>query len=245
MFDLSGKIALVTGASGGIGDAVSRTLCAAGATVAATGRNQERLEDLSSEIGTNLVPFSCDLANSKQLSGLVERVTDQVGAPQILVNNAGVTRDNLLLRMRNDEWDAVLQVNLTAAMTLAKGVLKGMMKQRWGRIVSIGSVVGSTGNPGQSNYSAAKAGLIGFSKSLAQEVASRGISVNTVAPGYVETAMTAKLSEAQRQAAMSRIPARRLGHGKDVAAAVLFLCSEEAGYVTGETIHVNGGLAMI
>ena len=245
MFDLSGKRALVTGASGGIGGAVARALHGAGAAVAVSGTREGPLEELAAALGerTHVVP--CDLSDAQAVEGLAKRAADAMGGVDVLVNNAGITRDQLFMRMSDEDWSRVLDVNLGAAMRLSRGVLRGMMKGRWGRIVNVTSVVGATGNPGQANYAAAKAGLVAMGKSLAAEVASRGVTVNAVAPGFVGTAMTEALGEAQREAILGRIPAGRMGAPEEVAAAVLYLASREAGYVTGATLHVNGGLAMV
>jgi len=245
LFDLSGKGALVTGASGGIGAAIARALHANGASVALSGTRVERLEELAADLGERSHVVPADLSDGAAVDALPAAAAEALGSLDILINNAGLTRDNLAMRMKDDEWQAVLDVNLTAAFRLSRGVLRGMMKSRWGRIVSVTSVVGATGNPGQVNYAASKAGLTGMTKALAQEVASRGITVNCVAPGFIETAMTDALSEAQREAIMARIPAARLGTADDVGVCALFLASDEAGYVTGQTIHVNGGMAMI
>ena len=245
MFDLSGKTALVTGASGGIGAAVARVLHGAGATVALHGTRAERLEALAGELGQRAHVTPADLSDRAAAEGLAKQAAGAMGGLDILVNNAGLTRDNLFMRMSADEWDRVLEVNLTAAFLLSKAVLRGMMKARWGRIVNVTSVVGHTGNPGQGNYAAAKAGLAAMSKSLAAEVASRGITVNCVAPGFIETAMTDKLNDEQKGRIMGQIPAGRMGTPEDCAAAVLYLASGEAAYVTGQTLHVNGGMAMI
>ena len=246
MFDLTNKIALVTGASGGIGGAIAKALHGRGAGVVLSGTRQDALEALTNELGTRAVTQPCNLSDMGEVDELVKKAEAAIGAPiDILVNNAGITRDNLFMRMRDEEWDAVIAVNLTAAFRLSRAVLRGMMKKRWGRIVTITSVVGVTGNPGQGNYAAAKAGLIGMSKALAAEVASRNITVNCVAPGFIATAMTDALTPDQKTAILSRVPAGRLGDSKDVAAAVVYLASEEAGYVTGQTLHVNGGMAMI
>lgn len=245
MFDLTGKGALVTGASGGIGAAVARTLHANGANVALSGTRTERLEALAAELGDRAHVVPADLSDAAAVDGLPAAAESALGSLDILINNAGLTRDNLAMRMKDDEWQAVIDVNLTAAFRLSRAVLRGMMKARWGRIVNVTSVVGATGNPGQVNYAASKAGLTGMTKSLAQEVASRGITVNCVAPGFIETAMTDALNDAQKEAIMGRIPAARLGSVDDVAACALFLASDEASYVTGQTIHVNGGMAMI
>ncbi len=245
MFDLTGKIALVTGATGGIGAAVAKALHAQGATVALSGRRVEQLEALKAELGERAEVFPADLADQESVDALIPAVEKALGGVDILVNNAGVTRDNLFLRMKDDEWNDVLRVNLSAAFRLARAGLKGMMKKRWGRIVSITSVVGVTGNPGQGNYAAAKAGLIGMSKSLAQEVASRNVTVNCVAPGFIATAMTDALTDDQKKQIAERIPAGRMGSAEEIAAAVVYLSSQEAAYVTGATIHVNGGMAMV
>ena len=245
MFDLSGKRALITGASGGIGAAVARALHAAGATVALSGTRPAPLGALAAELGARARVVPADLSDPEAVERLAKEAQDSLGGLDILVNNAGITKDQLLLRMSDADWQAVLDVNLTAAMRLSRAALRPMMKARWGRIVSITSVVGATGNPGQTNYAAAKAGLVGFSKSLAAEVASRGITVNAVAPGFIATPMTDRLSEAQKTALTERIPAGRLGTPEDVAAAVLYLAAPESGYVTGATLHVNGGMAML
>ena len=245
MFRLDGKVALVTGATGGIGAAVARALHAQGAQVAITGRRAAELEALAAELGERVLVAPADLADPAAPAALVEKVEGALGGPDILVNNAGFTRDMLALRMGDADWAAVLEVDLTAPFRLARSALRGMMKRRHGRIVSIASIVGVTGNAGQANYAAAKAGLIGMSKSLAQEVATRNVTVNVVAPGFVKTAMTDALGEAQRTALLSRIPTARMGTPEDIAAAVVYLASAEAGWVTGQTIHVNGGMAMI
>jgi len=245
MFDLSGKRALVTGASGGIGAAVARALHAAGAEVALSGTRAGPLADLAAELGARAHVVPADLSDPAAVEQLARDAQAALGGLDILVNNAGITRDQLLMRMSDADWQAVLDVNLTAAMRLARAAIRPMMKGRWGRIVNITSVVGATGNPGQTNYAAAKAGLVGFSKSLAAEIASRGITVNAVAPGFIATPMTDKLSEAQKAALTERIPAGRLGTPEDVAAAVLYLAAPESGYVTGATLHVNGGMAML
>jgi 3-oxoacyl-[acyl-carrier protein] reductase len=244
MFDLTGRTALVTGASGGIGGAIARQLHGQGARVVLTGRRQDALDALAADLGERVAVQPADLAQPGAAARLVEALEGE-GGLDILVNNAGLTRDNLALRLKDDDWQTVLDVNLSAGFRLIRGSLRGMMKRRFGRIVSITSVVAVTGNPGQANYAAAKAGLIGMSKALAAEVASRGITVNCVAPGMIETAMTDALSEAQRQQLLGRIPAGHLGSGADVAAAVVYLASVEAAYVTGQTLHVNGGMAMV
>jgi 3-oxoacyl-[acyl-carrier protein] reductase len=245
VLNLNGRRALVTGASGGMGGAIARALHAAGASVAISGTRRDVLDALAAELGERAEVFTCDLSVAGEVEGLVPAVEAGFGDIDILVNNAGATRDGLAIRMSDADWDAVLAVNLTAAFRLSRAALRGMIKRRAGRIVSITSVVGAIGNPGQANYVASKAGLTGMTKSLAQEVASRGITVNCVAPGFIATAMTDALNEKQRTAILDRIPARRLGTPAEVAAAVVFLASDEAAYVTGETIHVNGGMAMI
>lgn len=245
MFDLAGKNALVTGASGGIGAAIARSLHGAGAAVALSGTRLEPLEALAGELGERAHVVPANLSDADAVAALPGQAEAALGSVDILVNNAGLTRDNLALRMKDEEWDDVLAVNLTASFRLSRGLLRGMMKARWGRIVNITSVVGTTGNPGQVNYAASKAGLTGMTKALAQEVASRGITVNCVAPGFIATAMTAVLNEQQTAAITERIPSGRLGAPEDVAACALFLISDEAGYVTGQTLHVNGGMAMI
>jgi len=245
MFDLTGKVALVTGASGGIGGAIARGLYAQGATVVLSGTRVAVLETLQSELGSRAHRAVCDLADAASVEALPKAAEAAAGPIDILINNAGITRDNLSMRMSNEEWDRVIAVDLTAAFRLSRAVLRGMMKKRWGRIVSITSVVGATGNPGQSNYAAAKAGLVGMTKSIAAEVASRNITVNCLAPGFVVTPMTDVLSEDMKKALLGRIPAGRLGSPEDIAAAVVYLASNEAGYITGQTLHVNGGMAMI
>jgi 3-oxoacyl-[acyl-carrier protein] reductase len=245
MFDLSGKVALVTGASGGIGAAIARTLHGAGATVVLSGTREGPLAALAAELGGRAHVVPCDLSDPVAVDALIGKAAEAAGAVDILVNNAGITRDGLAMRMSDADWQAVVDVNLTASFRLCRAAIRGMMKARWGRIVGISSIVGATGNPGQANYAAAKAGLVGMSKALAAEVASRGITVNVVAPGFIDTAMTVGLNEAQRGAMMGRIPMGRMGTPEEVAAAVLYLSSTEAGYVTGATIHVNGGMAMI
>jgi 3-oxoacyl-[acyl-carrier protein] reductase len=245
MFELGGKTALVTGASGGIGGAVARALHTQGATVALSGTRVEPLEALKAALGDRAHVLRCDLGDAAATEKLVPDAEAALGKLDILVNNAGLTRDTLALRMKDDDWQKVIDVNLTAGFRLARAALRGMMKRRWGRIVGITSIVGVTGNPGQANYAASKAGMIGMTKALAAEVASRNITVNCVAPGFIETAMTGALTEAQKAALLGRIPAGRLGAAADVAAAVVYLSSEEAAYVTGQTLHVNGGMAMI
>ncbi len=247
MFDLSGKTALVTGASGGIGGAIAKALHAQGASVVLSGTRAEALEAVKAELGARAFVATCNLGDKDSVEALVKTAEAAAGgaAIDILVNNAGITRDNLFMRMKDAEWDEVIAVNLTAAFRLSRAVLRGMMKKRWGRIVSITSVVGETGNPGQGNYAAAKAGLVGMSKSLAAEVASRNITVNAVAPGFIQTAMTDVLTDAQKETISQRIPAGRMGTPAEIAAAVVYLASDEAAYVTGETIQVNGGMSMI
>ena len=244
MFNLHGKNALVTGASGGIGRAIAETLHASGATVTISGTRMEPLEELALSLGKRVHILACDLSNGIEVENLSKGAQEKMGSVDILVNNAGITRDNLFMRMSDEDWDMVMEVNLTSTMKLCRGVLRGMMKTRWGRIVNIGSVVGSTGNPGQGNYAASKAALLGMSKSLANEVASRGITVNCIAPGFVKTAMTDKLNDKQHEAIKSQIPAGRMGDVSDIAFATLYLSSEESSYVTGSTLHVNGGMAM-
>lgn len=245
MFDLSGRFALVTGASGGIGSAIARALHAQGATVALSGTRREKLEEVAATLGERVHVVPANLGDRAEVDGLVPAAEAAMGGLDILVNNAGITRDNLFMRMKDEEWDQVLEVNLTSAFRLSRAALKGMMRRRYGRIVGITSVVGVTGNAGQGNYAAAKAGMIGMSKSLAKEVASRNITVNTVAPGFIETAMTDVLKTEQKDAILGQVPAARLGTGDEIAAAVVYLASSEAGYVTGQTLHVNGGMAMI
>lgn len=245
MFDLAGKTALVTGASGGIGKDIARGLVAAGATVALSGTRREALEALAAEIGGTTHVLPCNLADKEETEKLVPAAEAALGGLDILVNNAGVTRDMLFMRLKDEDWDTVLNINLTSAFRLSRAAVRGMMKKRFGRIIGITSVVGVTGNPGQGNYAAAKAGMIGMSKSLAAEVASRGVTVNCIAPGFIESPMTDALTDAQKAKILSIVPAGRLGTGADIASAVVYLASVEAGYVTGQTLHVNGGMAMI
>jgi 3-oxoacyl-[acyl-carrier protein] reductase len=246
MFDLSGRTALVTGASGDIGRAIARALHAQGAKVALSGTRAEALTQLAGELGERALPVPANLSDPADTERLAKEAEAALGGQlDILVNNAGITRDGLLLRMKDEDWQAVLEVNLTAGMRLSRAALRGMMKRRWGRIIGIASVVGATGNPGQTNYAAAKAGMIGFSKALAQEVASRGITVNLIAPGMIKTPMTDVLTEDQRARMMERIPLGRLGTSEEIAAAAVYLASAESGYVTGATLHVNGGMAML
>lgn len=245
MFDLTGMTALVTGASGGIGSAIAKALAAQGARLAVSGSNAEKLDAFRAELSGDHVALACNLSDGAAVDALVPQAVEALGKLDILVNNAGVTRDNLVIRMKDEDWDQVIRVNLEAAFRLARAAAKPMMKARFGRIISITSVVGVTGNPGQANYAASKAGLIGMSKALGQELASRNITVNCVAPGFIRSAMTDVLPDAQKDALTGRIPAGKLGEGSDIGAAVVFLASKEAGYVTGQTIHVNGGMAMI
>jgi len=245
MYDLNDKSAIVTGASGGIGSAIARKLHAAGAKVALSGTRQEPLERLAEELGERAYILPCNLSDMAAVEVLPKQAIETLGSLDILVNNAGITRDNLFMRMSDEEWQSVIDVNLTATMKLCKGALRGMMKSRWGRIINISSIVGATGNPGQGNYAASKAGMVGMSKSLAYEVASRGITVNVVAPGFIATAMTDKLADDRKEAILAQIPAGRMGAAEDIASAVAFLASDGSGYVTGSTLHVNGGMAMI
>lgn len=245
MFDLSGKKALITGATGGIGAAIATVLHAAGAEVAISGTRAEKLENLAGELGDRVHVVAANLSDRDSVDSLVKDASAALGGLDILVNNAGITKDNLAMRMKDDDWDSVMQVNLESAFRLMKGSMRGMMKARWGRMINITSIVGVTGNPGQANYCAAKAGMIGMSKSMAQEVATRGITVNCVAPGFIATPMTDALTDDQKSAITSGIPTGTLGSPEDIAAAVLYLASDEAKYVTGQTLHVNGGLAMI
>jgi 3-oxoacyl-[acyl-carrier protein] reductase len=245
MFDLTGMTALVTGASGGIGSAIAKALAGQGARLGVSGSNADKLEAFRGDLGGEHVALQCDLSDGAQVDALVPRAVEALGRLDILVNNAGVTRDNLAMRMKDDEWDQVIRVNLEAAFRLIRAAAKPMMKARFGRVISITSVVGATGNPGQANYAASKAGLVGMSKALAQELASRNITVNCVAPGFIRSAMTDGLPDAQKAALLTRIPAGDLGTGDDIGAAVVYLASREAGYVTGQTLHVNGGMAMI
>lgn len=245
MFDLSGKRALVTGASGGIGNAIARALHGQGAEVALSGTRSEALEALKAELGSKAHATPADLASPDGPAGLFKDAVEAMGGVDILVNNAGLTRDNLSMRMNDEDWNQVLNVNLSAAFRLSKACLRAMMKSRWGRIVSITSIVGVTGNPGQANYAASKAGLIGMSKSMAQEVASRGVTLNCLAPGFIETPMTDALSGDQKEKLLTAIPSGRLGSVEDIAAGVVYLSSDEAAYITGQTLHINGGMAMI
>jgi 3-oxoacyl-[acyl-carrier protein] reductase len=245
MFDLSGKLALVTGASGGLGTAIAKALAERGARLALSGTRAEALEALRCELGDGHVCLPCNLADSEAVDALVGQTEEALGGLDILVSNAGVTKDGLLLRMKDDDWSLVQKINLEAYFRLTRAALKGMMKRRYGRIVAITSIVGVTGNPGQANYAASKAGVIGFTKALAQEVASRNVTANCIAPGFIESPMTDVLSEAQKDNLLGKIPIGRLGSAADIAAAAVYLASAEAGYVTGQTLHVNGGMAMI
>ncbi|MBH0239658.1 3-oxoacyl-[acyl-carrier-protein] reductase [Methylobrevis albus] len=245
MFDLTGMTALVTGASGGIGSAIAKALHGQGATVALSGTRAAALETVAAELGDRVHVVPANLSDREAVEGLVPAAEAAMGGLDILVNNAGITRDGLFIRMKDDDWDQVIAVNLTSAFRLSRAAVKGMMKRRYGRIIGITSIVGVTGNAGQGNYAAAKAGMIGMTKALAQEVATRNVTVNTVAPGFIETAMTEVLNDKQREATLAQVPAGRLGTGDEIAAAVVYLASREAAYTTGQTLHVNGGMAMI
>lgn len=245
MFDLTGKKALITGASGGIGESIARALHAQGAAVALSGTREPALRALADSLGERTEVVPCVLTDREAVAALPAAAEAALGGLDVLVNNAGITRDNLAMRMRDEDWDEVLEINLTAAFRLSRACLRGMMKQRWGRIINVSSIVGVVGNPGQANYVASKAGMIGMSKSFAAEVATRGITVNCVAPGYIETAMTDALNDDQRQKILAVIPSGRIGQPTEVASACAFLASDEAAYVTGQTLHVNGGMAMI
>ena len=245
MFDLSGKTALVTGASGGIGSMIVTALHGQGAKVILHGTRADRLASLQESFSERAYCLPADLSDRQAVTKIMETATKLAGPVDILVNNAGITRDNLFMRMKDEDWDDVLAVNMTSSMLLCRSAIRSMIKARWGRIISITSIVGVTGNPGQTNYAASKAGMIGFSKSLAAEVASRGVTVNVIAPGFIETPMTDVLSDEQKSALLSNVPSGRLGQGSEVAAAVVYLASQEAGYVTGSTLHVNGGMAML
>ena len=245
MFSLQGKCALVTGATGGIGGAIATALHKQGATVGISGRNEAKLNELAAQLGERVFVLPADLSSKDAVDALVKSAEEKMGQIDILVNNAGLTKDGLSMRMKEEDWQQVIDVNMTATFKLAQAVQRGMMKRRWGRIVNIASVVGVTGNPGQCNYVASKAGMIGWSKAMAAEIASRNITVNCVAPGFIATAMTEVLTDDQKAKINSTIPAGKMGSSEDIAAAVAFLASEEAGYVTGSTIHVNGGMAMI
>ncbi|OCX67054.1 3-oxoacyl-[acyl-carrier-protein] reductase [Thioclava sp. SK-1] len=245
MFDLTGKSALITGASGGIGGEIAKALHGAGAKVALSGTRVAPLEALAAQLGEGAFVCPANLSEAESVEALPKSAVAAMGSLDILVNNAGITRDNLFMRMSDDEWSSVIDVNLTSAMRLMRGSLRGMMKARWGRIINITSIVGATGNPGQGNYAAAKAGLVGMSKSLAYEVASRGVTVNCVAPGFIQTAMTDKLNDDQKGKILTQIPAGRMGTPEEIAAAVVYLAAPQSGYVTGSTLHVNGGMAML
>ncbi len=245
MFTLEGKNALVTGATGGIGEAIARALHAQGAAVTLSGTRAEKLQALADDLGDRVHVAPANLSDREAVAALIPAAEEAMGQVDILVNNAGITRDNIFMRMKDEEWDQVLEVNLTSGFHLCRAAIKGMMKRRYGRIVGITSVVGVTGNPGQTNYAAAKAGMIGMYKSLAREVASRNITVNTIAPGFIETAMTDALNEKQKESILTSVPAGRLGTSEEIAAATSYLASTEAAYVTGQTLHVNGGMAMI
>jgi 3-oxoacyl-[acyl-carrier protein] reductase len=245
MFDLTGKTALITGASGGIGGAIARAFHRQGATVAISGTRQAVLQELAGELADRVHVLPCNLADKEDVELLVPKAEQAMGRLDILVANAGITKDNLLVQLRDEDWDEVVAVNLTAAFRLARAAVRGMMRRRFGRIIGVTSVVGVTGNPGQSNYTATKAGLIGMLKSIGGEYARRGVTANAIAPGFIATAMTDKLNDKQRETILARVPAGRLGTGAEVAAAAVFLASDEAAYVTGQTLHVNGGMAMI
>ncbi len=245
MFNLTGKTALITGASGGIGAAIAKTLHAAGATIAISGTRQAVLEELKSQIGENVHVIPCNLSNAEDVEKLIPAAEAAMGGLDILVNNAGITKDGLAMRMKDEDWQSVIDVNLTSNFRLCRAAMRGMMKKRWGRIINITSIVGVTGNPGQVNYVASKAGIIGMTKSIAQELAARNVTANCVAPGFIATPMTDVLNDKQKEAILGRIPAGRMGGPSDIAAAVIYLASDEAGYVTGQTLHVNGGMAMI
>ncbi len=245
MFDLTGKKALVTGASGGIGEAIARMLHAQGATVGLHGTREEKLQALASDLGERTVVLPANLSDLDEASALGKSAEEKLEGVDILVNNAGITRDGLFARMSNDDWDDVLRVNLTAVFRLTKEIAYPMMRRKGGRIINITSIVGVTGNPGQANYCASKAGMIGFTKSLAQEIASRNVTVNCIAPGFISSAMTEKLNDKQKEAIMGAIPMKKMGEGDDIAVAALYLASQEGGYVTGQTLHVNGGMAMV
>ncbi len=245
MFDLTGKKALVTGATGGLGEEIARMLHGAGAIVGLHGTRAEKLESLAAELGERTKVFPADLADRDAVKALGQKAEAELEGVDILVNNAGITKDGLFVRMSDADWDAVLEINLTAMFRLTRELTHPMMRRRWGRIINITSIVGVTGNPGQANYCASKAGMIGLTKSLAQEIASRNVTVNCVAPGFIESAMTEKLNDKQKETIMGAIPMKRMGQGREIAAAVLYLASDEAAYVTGQTLHVNGGMTMI
>ena len=245
MFNLNGKTALVTGASGALGSAIAKFLHAQGATLTLTGRKQEALERTKHELKDRCHAVVCDLSDANDIESLVNRATEYMGSVDILINNAGFTKDGLMLRMKDNDWQDVINVNLNAVFRLSRAVVRGMMKNRWGRIINITSIVGVTGNPGQANYAAAKAGMIGMAKSLAQEVATRGITVNCIAPGFITSPMTNVLNDEQGNIIMTRIPVNKIGNPEDIASTAGFLASQEAGYITGQTLHVNGGMAML
>jgi len=245
MFDLTGRTALVTGATGGLGGSIARALHAQGATVALSGTRREALDQLASELGERVHVLPCDLSDADAVEALVPQAEEAMGKLDILVANAGITRDNLFVQLKDEDWDQVIAVNLSATFRLTRAAMKTMMRRRFGRIIAISSVVGVTGNPGQVNYTAAKAGMIGMIKSIAQEYAKRGVTANCIAPGFIATPMTDKLNDKQKEAILGRVPAGRLGTGGDIAAAAVYLASDEAAYVTGQTLHVNGGMAMI
>jgi 3-oxoacyl-[acyl-carrier protein] reductase len=246
MFDLNGRTALITGATGGIGAEVAKALHSQGAEVVLTGTRQNALDDLMADLGDRCHALTANLSDREAVAGLADQAAEKTGKPvDILVNNAGITRDGLMMRMKDEDWDAVMEVNLNAAMILSRAVLRGMMKNRWGRIIQTSSIVGYTGNPGQANYAAAKAGMTGFTKALAAEVASRGITANVIAPGFISTPMTDALTDDQKANLLGNVPAGRLGEAREIAAAVAYLASEEAGYMTGATLHINGGMAML
>ena len=246
MFDLNGRTALITGATGGIGAEVAKALHSQGAEVVLTGTRQNALDDLMADLGDRCHALTANLSDREAVAGLADQAAEKTGKPvDILVNNAGITRDGLMMRMKDEDWDAVMEVNLNAAMILSRAVLRGMMKNRWGRIIQMSSIVGYTGNPGQANYAAAKAGMTGFTKALAAEVASRGITANVIAPGFISTPMTDALTDDQKANLLGNVPAGRLGEAREIAAAVAYLASDEAGYMTGATLHINGGMAML
>ena len=246
MFDLNGRTALITGATGGIGMEVAKALHSQGAEVVLTGTRQNALDDLMADLGDRCHALTANLSDREAVAGLADQAAEKTGKPvDIMVNNAGITRDGLMMRMKDEDWDAVMEVNLNAAMILSRAVLRGMMKNRWGRIIQMSSIVGYTGNPGQANYAAAKAGMTGFTKALAAEVASRGITANVIAPGFISTPMTDALTDDQKANLLGNVPAGRLGEAREIAAAVAYLASEEAGYMTSATLHINGGMAML
>lgn len=245
MFDLKGKKALITGATGGIGGAIAKSLAKQGAIIGLSGTREEKLKELSSQIGGENFIFPCNLGDTSAVESLIDKVEEQMGQVDILVCNAGITKDGLALRMKNEDWDEVLNINLRSTFILNRNAIKKMIRRKWGRIINISSVVGVSGNPGQANYVASKAGMIGMSKSFALEVASRGITINCIAPGFIETAMTGALNDVQKQNILKSIPAGKMGSSGDIAASVAFLASEEAGYITGQTIHINGGMLMV